>query len=157
MGPLSYKQSVVDRNVIMWRRIPVCCARHKLLLHDVGVCIEPGRNIVSPPLTVQVCYGTDTVPAFPVVFHYTTNKWFHIFLSVQHTVSWHAGWKVCWLWPAVSSQLLHRGLSVYARLDASCRVTYAKYFKHRATVIRYIGLFQTSKDICSFGVTVISA
>ena len=151
-------QSVVDRNVVM-RRIPLCCARHKLLPHDFGVYIVPGRNIVSPRLTVQVRYGTDTVPAFPGVFHYTTNKLFHIFLSVH----WCQGrqcrgtLEVCWLWPAVSSQLLHGGLSVYARLGASCGVTYAEYFNHRATVIGYIDLFQNSKDMCSFSVTLISA
>jgi hypothetical protein len=86
MGPLSYMQSVVDQNVVV-RRIPQCCARHKLLPHDVAVYIVPGRNIVSSRLTVQVRYGTDTVPAFPWVFHYTTHKLFHIFLSVQ----WYQG------------------------------------------------------------------
>ena len=36
--------------------------------HDVGVYIMPGTHIVSPRMTVQVRYGTDTVPAFPLVF-----------------------------------------------------------------------------------------
>jgi hypothetical protein len=58
------------------------------------VYIVPGTNyclttlcqeeiVVSSRLTVQANYGTDNVPALPVVFHYATNKLFHIFLSVH--------------------------------------------------------------------------
>jgi len=148
-------QTVVDRNFFM-RRIPVYYARHKLLPHDSRSihCARKKYPVTAFDGTVR--YGTDTVPAFPVVFHCTTNKLFHIFLSAHWCQSRYCRGTLeeCWLWPAVSSQLLHRGLSVYTRLDASCRVMYAKYFNYRATVI--IGLFQTSKDICSFSVTLIS-
>jgi hypothetical protein len=51
MGPLSYMQTVVDPIVVM-RHIPSI-----LLPHDDGVYTVPGRNIVSPHLTVQYVMG----------------------------------------------------------------------------------------------------
>jgi hypothetical protein len=174
VGPLSFIQIVVDRNVVM-RRIPVYCARHKLLPHDDGLYIVPGTNYC--PMTTDYTLYQEEIPCHRV-WRYNTlrDRYYSGLLSgfplyykqiisciskrrlvPEQTVPWHTRWKVCWLWPAVSSQLLHRVLSVYTRLDASCRVTSAKYFYHRATVIGYIGLFQISKDICSFSVTVISA
>jgi len=71
-------QTVFERNVFM-RRKSLYYARHKLLPHDCRSIHCARKKYLVTAFDSTVHYGTDSVPAFPVVFHYTTNKLFHEF------------------------------------------------------------------------------
>ena len=90
---------------------------------------------MSPRLTVQVRYRTDTVSAFPVVFRYATNKLWYQSRYCRGTL------EVCLLWPAVGSQLFYI-VACQCTLGSTQVVESrdANYFNYRATVDRLCGL-----------------